>query len=65
MSILSANYIYFAKSDALSGSLTQTISNVKPTAFFAVPRVYEKFQEKIKEVIYKTTGIKRKIGIYY
>lgn len=54
--------MFFAKPDAMTGSLPQTMNYVKPTAFFAVPRVYEKFQEKIKEILNKTTGIKRKIG---
>jgi long-chain-fatty-acid--CoA ligase ACSBG len=56
------NYIYFARPDALSGSLPETIRFVKPTAFFAVPRVYEKFQDRIKEVLDKTTGLKKRIG---
>ena len=62
MGIVAKNYIYFARSDALSGSLPETIRYVKPTAFFAVPRVYEKFQDRIKEVLDKTTGLKKKIG---
>jgi long-chain-fatty-acid--CoA ligase ACSBG len=62
--IVSKNYVYFARPDALSGSLLETIRQVKPSAFFAVPRVFEKFQERIKEVLDKTAGLKKKIGIY-
>ena len=40
---------YFAAGDALRGSLVRTMRQVCPTVFFAVPRVWEKIQEKMKE----------------
>lgn len=42
--------VYFARPDALKGSLVETLKEVKPTVFVAVPRVYEKIQEKMMAV---------------
>jgi len=42
--------LYFAKPDALAGTLVETLNWAKPTVFFAVPRVWEKFEEKLKEI---------------
>jgi long-chain-fatty-acid--CoA ligase ACSBG len=55
--------VYFARPDALSGSLLQTLLYVQPTAFFAVPRVYEKFEDRIKETFNKSGYLKKKISI--
>lgn len=41
---------WFAQPDALKGSLTVTMREVKPTYFFAVPRVWEKIQEKMAQM---------------
>ena len=59
------NQVYFARADALtSGSLLDTIKFVKPTGFFAVPRIYEKFEDRIRETFEKASTIKKKISKY-
>lgn len=60
--MMSRSTVYFARPDALSGSLGETLKHVSPTVFFAVPRVYEKFEEKIREGLEKSSFIKKKIG---
>jgi long-chain-fatty-acid--CoA ligase ACSBG len=41
--------VYFASPDVFKGTLTKTLSFAQPTVFFAVPRVWEKLEEKIAE----------------
>jgi long-chain-fatty-acid--CoA ligase ACSBG len=62
VSMISRSTVYFARPDALSGSLGETLKHVNPTIFFAVPRVYEKFEDKIREGMEKSSFIKKKIG---
>ena len=40
---------YFARPDALQGTLLETLLWARPTAFFAVPRIWEKMEDKFKE----------------
>ena len=47
----------------MQGSLADTLKHVNPTIFFAVPRVYEKFEEKIRSGLNSANFIKKKIGI--
>lgn len=42
--------IYFAKPDALQGSLVDTLVEANPTIFLGVPRVWEKISEKMQSV---------------
>uniref|UniRef100_A0A182P6G5 long-chain-fatty-acid--CoA ligase n=1 Tax=Anopheles epiroticus TaxID=199890 RepID=A0A182P6G5_9DIPT len=39
--------VYFADKDAMKGTLLSTLQEAKPTRMLAVPRVYEKIQEKM------------------
>ncbi len=54
--------IYFAQPDVLKGSLTGLLREVRPTLFFAVPRVWEKIQEKMAEMARQSSAIKRALG---
>lgn len=40
--------IYFAKNDALQGTLVETLKEANPTVFLGVPRVWEKIMEKMQ-----------------
>jgi long-chain-fatty-acid--CoA ligase ACSBG len=48
--IYGGHELYFARPDALAGTLVLTLTWARPTIFFAVPRIWEKFEEKLKEI---------------
>jgi long-chain-fatty-acid--CoA ligase ACSBG len=54
--------VWFARPDALKGSLKNTLTHVRPTLFFGVPRVWEKFAEAMQAVGAANTGIKKMLG---
>jgi long-chain-fatty-acid--CoA ligase ACSBG len=56
--------VYFAQPDALKGSLTVTLKEVRPTFFFGVPRVWEKIEEKMVQIGRSNTGIKASLGAW-
>eukprot|EP01038_Epipyxis_sp_PR26KG_P016834 gene16834-23050_t len=56
--------LYFAQPDALKGSLTHTLKDVRPTFFFGVPRVWEKIQEKMVQIGRDSTGVKKVLGTW-
>ncbi|NWW77095.1 ACBG2 ligase, partial [Climacteris rufus] len=54
--------VFFAQPDALKGSLVETLREVRPTAFLAVPRVWEKMEEKMKAVGMKSSALRRRVA---
>ena len=49
--ILTGGQLYFARPDALQGSLIESLKWCRPTYFFAVPRVWEKIEIILKEIV--------------
>ena len=54
--------LFFARPDALQGTLVETLQWGRPTAFFAVPRVWEKFEERLKEAAATKPGFVQSIS---
>ncbi|XP_068176512.1 long-chain-fatty-acid--CoA ligase ACSBG2-like [Antennarius striatus] len=54
----------FAQPDALKGSLVNTMKEVNPTAFMGVPRVWEKMQEKMRNVGEQSPMILRRVAAW-
>jgi len=53
--------VTFALKTALSGTLLDTLKEVRPTIFFGVPRVWEKVQVKIELLMNSSGGLKKKL----
>ncbi|KNC51589.1 long-chain-fatty-acid-CoA ligase ACSBG2 [Thecamonas trahens ATCC 50062] len=60
--IASAGSVYFARPDALKGTLGLSLKKVRPTLFLGVPRVWEKIMEKMLAMGQQTTGFKKTIA---
>lgn len=56
--------MFFADPSALQGSLVETLKEVRPTFFFSVPRVWEKIDEKLKEVAAQNGWLATKISTW-
>ena len=60
--LYSRSELYFARPDAFQGSIAKTMKDVRPTFFFAVPRIWEKFEDKMKEVAAQAPACARRIS---
>jgi len=56
--------LYFCQPDALKGSLTKTLTDVQPTFFFGVPRVWEKVQETMVQKGREVSGLLKVIATW-
>ena len=48
--------IYFARPDAMQGTLVESLKWGRPTSFFAVPRVWEKLELALKAQMTKQSS---------
>jgi len=66
MTFMAGACLYFADAKALSGTLPEYLQDVRPTFFVAVPRVWEKMEEKIRAALEEKptiTGWARGVGM--
>lgn len=62
-----ANYgscVYFARPDALKGTITMTLQAVHPNIFFGVPRVWQKIAAKMQAMGRSITGLKKTVSTW-
>lgn len=62
MPLVNGATTWFATSDALKGSLVDTLKVAKPTIFLGVPRVWEKIMEKMITIGKHNSILKQKIA---
>lgn len=54
--------VFFARPDVLKGTLLHTLLKVRPTWFLGVPRIWEKIEQKLKEVGARGGSLRRRIS---
>ena len=42
--------LWYARPDAMQGTLIESVRWCRPTRFWSVPRVWEKFEDKLKQI---------------
>ncbi len=53
--------VHFADKNALKGTLVENLKEVRPTILVAVPRVFEKIEERLLEMGRKNRGLKKAV----
>lgn len=53
--------VFFVDITALQGNLTMFLTEIRPTIFMTVPRLWEKIFDKIDLMISTSTGIKKRL----
>ena len=64
INLIYASQLYFARPDALQGSLVETLQHARPTMFLGVPRVWEKLEERLKELSSQSSMLLQKIAAW-
>jgi len=62
MAMCAGACVSFADKNALKGTLTHTLREVRPTFFLGVPRVFEKIMEKMREMGKSAPAVKRVVA---
>lgn len=60
--IINGHRVYLADSNALKGSLSDTLKKVRPTVFLSIPRVFEKMQEAMARAGANSSPVKKFIA---
>lgn len=60
--LVARTQIYFARPDALQGTLVDTLNYAKPTIFMGVPRVWEKMEERLKELASSSPALLQRVS---